>query len=210
MKQTLIQAFNSQNLSERFRNLPRRVFLDTNVLQYLQDFGEFIFDHYRENEKYLLGPRGKEITKDNRLYREVLALEKIFLGIDRTNIEFSLSEAVFKEVIDKKDSAFYRWFCDVWDHWQGVLAEYRESPFSKEAQERHEKACPDKSLLGNLSKRDREIVLDSIRFDCDALLTVDRFGDKNKQSFVYIKYQLTVLRPTDLFAILKPFQALWL
>ena len=28
------------------------MFLDTNVLQYLHDFCEYIFEHYRENDEY--------------------------------------------------------------------------------------------------------------------------------------------------------------
>lgn len=31
---------------------PGRIFLDTNALQYLQDFGEYIFEYYRESEDY--------------------------------------------------------------------------------------------------------------------------------------------------------------
>jgi hypothetical protein len=29
-----------------------RISLDTNTLQYLQDFGEYIFEHYRESDHY--------------------------------------------------------------------------------------------------------------------------------------------------------------
>lgn len=209
MKKSSTETLKAQNTTKRLEDVPWRIFLDTNVLQYIQDFGEFVFDHCREHEAYFLDSKGNKITKDNRLYYEILALEQIFLGIDRTNMEFALSETVLKEVIDKKDSAFYRWSYEVWDNWQTVVAEYEDNPFSRKAKKRYKQACHDKSLLGNLSKRDREIVLDSIRFDCDALLTVDRFADKNKQKFVYNKYTLKILTPTDLIEVLRPFQALW-
>jgi hypothetical protein len=38
---------------------PDRIFLDTNALQYLQDFGEYIFEHYRESEEYFQARKGK-------------------------------------------------------------------------------------------------------------------------------------------------------
>lgn len=81
-----------------YRLLPRRIFLDTNILQYLQDFGEFIFDHYQENNQYLISPRGKKILTGTELYKEIEALRFMLLGIDRSNIEFAVSESTFKEV----------------------------------------------------------------------------------------------------------------
>jgi len=63
--------------------------------------------------------------------------------------------------------------------------------------------------LGNRSEPDQKIVLDAIRLDCDSLLTVDKFAKDNFQHFVFEKYKLMILRPTDLIEIIKPFQALW-
>jgi len=210
MRKTLVDIFNAMDDFTKFKRLPKRIFLDTNVLQYLQDFSEYIFDNHRENENYFLSPRGKRISRNDSLYNEIVALKNVFLGIDRTNFEFALSETVFKEVAAKHDDAFYRWFCDVRAHWYSVMLAYQGHAFSKTAIERYQQASHDKSLLANLSITDRKIILDAIRFDCNALLTVDKFADKNKQIFTYTKYRLMILKPTDFIRILQPFQALYL
>jgi hypothetical protein len=90
--------------------IPKRIFIDTNTLQYLQDFGEFIFDHYQEDSGYLVSQKGKKIFKETKLYKEIEALRFLLLGIDRTNIEFAISASTFKEVQKKQDSAYTQWF----------------------------------------------------------------------------------------------------
>ena len=44
---TLIERIKAGDSVTQFSLIPGRVFLDTNILQYLQDFGEYIFEHYR-------------------------------------------------------------------------------------------------------------------------------------------------------------------
>lgn len=210
MKPKFIDNFNSQNVVSRFENLPQRIFLDTNALQYLQDFGKYIFENYRESRECFTSPKGKTISKDHPLYLQIIALHDIFININRTNLEFALSQSIFEEVIKKDDGHFIQWFYDVWDHWQSVLESYEDNPISKSAFGKYRKARIDKSLLGGLSEKDQKVVLDAIRFDCDALLTVDKFAKGNFQHFVYRKYGIMIVKPTDLFEIMKPFQALWL
>ncbi len=67
-----------------------------------------------------------------------------------------------------------------------------------------------RSSTQSRAEEDKKIVLDAIRFDCDALLTVDRFArDQNKKSYVFRNYSLMILTPVELMKILKPYQALW-
>lgn len=47
---------------------PGRIHLDTNVLQYLQNFGGYIFEHYRKSEDYFRSGnnttgKGKQLLK---------------------------------------------------------------------------------------------------------------------------------------------------
>lgn len=187
--------------------LPRRIFLDTNVLQYLQDFGEFIFDHYQENEGYLISPRGRKILTGSALYREIEALRFLLLGIDRTNVEFAVSENTFEEVKKKRDARYKQWFFEMWDYWQDILQQHKSRPPSKSAGSRLKKFDQDRSLLGRLSKADSIIIRDAIFFDCHAILTVDKFRNFHKE--INDKYKLMILRPTDFLNMIKPFQALW-
>ena len=62
---TLIEQIKARDSFSQFNSIPGRIFLDTNVLQYLQDFGEYIFEHYRESEEYFQTRKGK-IKKGTR------------------------------------------------------------------------------------------------------------------------------------------------
>jgi len=61
---TLIEQIKAWDSFTQFKSIPGRILLDTNVLQYLKDFGEYIFEHYRESEEYFQGRKGK-IKKRN-------------------------------------------------------------------------------------------------------------------------------------------------
>ncbi len=91
-----------------------------------------------------------------------------------------------------------------------MLESYEDNAISDGPFSKYKKAQIDKSLIGGLSEKDLKIVLDAVGFDCAALLTVDKFAKGNFQHFVYQKYGLMIVKPTDLIEILKPFQALWL
>lgn len=185
--------------------LPRRIFLDTNILQYLQDFGEFIFDHYQENEECLVSPKGKEISKGTPLYQEIEALRFLLLGIDRTNVELAVSGNTFKEVQRKQDSGYTRWFFEMWDYWQTILRSYKDGIASEP--DKLKRFDGDTALLGRLSKNDTAIIRDAVSFDCNAILTTDKF--RNFREEVNSKYKIMILYPTDLWGLLKPWQALW-
>jgi hypothetical protein len=58
MKPSFTDKHNAQDAKTRFDQIPGRIFLDTCALQYIQDFGEYIFDNYQEDEEYFLAPRG--------------------------------------------------------------------------------------------------------------------------------------------------------
>ncbi len=67
----------------------------------------------------------------------------------------------------------------------------------------------DNSMHGSLSEEDKKILLDALHFDCDALLTVDRFArDQNKKVFIFRNYSLMILTPLELMKITKPYQVL--
>ncbi len=207
---TLIDQIKAMDSSSQFNSFPRRIFLDTNVLQYLQDFGEYFFEHYRESEEYFKARKGK-IKKGTRLFNEIEALHDFFIGIERAYFEFALSPAVYKEVTASGNTRFVQWFHDVWGHWEAVVSEYEKGEaFSENAETNYKRAVNNNSMHGSLSVKDKKIVLDAIRFDCDALLTVDRFArDQNKKIYIFRKYRLMILTPVELMKIIKPYQALW-
>lgn len=207
---TLLEQIKAQDSFSRFNSIPGRIFLDTNVLQYLQDFGEYIFENYRENEEYFQG-RKRRIIKGTRIFNEIEALRDFFISINRAQFEMALSHAVYQEVTARGDMRFIQWFHDVWNHWEAVVSGYKNGEaFSENAETNFKRAINDNSMHGSLSEKDKNIVLDAIRFDCDALLTVDKYSrDQNKKIYVFRNYSLMILTPVDLMEIIKPYQALW-
>lgn len=204
----ILLEYKTVNMAKsEYKQLPRRIFLDTNVLQYLENFGEFIFDHYQENDECLVSTGGKEVLKDTKLYNEIEALRFLLLGIDRTNVEFAISESTFKEVQKAGKHNYTQWFFEMWDCWQNILREYENEIPPKSAELRLEKFNNDQSLLQRLSKTDSDIIRDAIFFDCNAVLTTDKF--RNLHEEINNKYGLMVLHPSDLWELLKPWQALW-
>ncbi len=188
----------------------RAGYICTFVLQFLQDFGEYIFEHYRESEEFFQTQKGK-IKKGTLLFNEIEALHAFFNGINRAHFEFALSPSVYKVVSASGDKRFVQWLHEVWDRWEAVVSEYENGEaFSENAETNYKSAVNDNSLLGSLSQEDKKIVLDAIRFDCNALLTVDRFAkDQNKKIYVFRNYSLMILTPVELMKIIKPYQALW-
>ena len=203
----MLQSTKSISNEPGYESLPRRIFLDTNILQYLQDFGEFIFDHYQEDERYLISPRGKKILTGSALYNEIEALRFLFLGIDRANIEFVVSKNTFEEVKKKQDARYKQWFFEIWDYWQNILREHEGRVPFKLAGSQLDKFDQDQSILGRLSKSDSRIIRDAIFFDCHAVLTTDKFLDLYKE--IEVKYKLMILCPTGFLKLIEPSQALW-
>jgi len=56
---TLIEQIKAQESDAQFNIIPGRIFLDTNFLSYLQDFGEYFFENYREREGYFQSRKSK-------------------------------------------------------------------------------------------------------------------------------------------------------
>ncbi|MEA2113153.1 MAG: hypothetical protein U9P63_00640 [Patescibacteria group bacterium] len=122
----LIEQIKARDSFAQFNSIPGRIFLDTNALQYLQDFGEYIFEHYRESEECFQARKGK-IKKGLGYSMRLKLFMTFFIGIERAHFEFALSSSVYKEVSASGDKSFVQWFHDVWDHWEAVVTEYENS-----------------------------------------------------------------------------------
>src|SRR4030066_1231432 len=130
LEANFISEFNKQQFQERFEKLPKRIYLDTNVVQYVSDFGEFIFDNYNENEDYFVGAKGKKIEREDFLFGQIEALRQIFITVERTPFEFAISTGVYEEIQRKNDYHLTRWFYELWDYWQTVIGEYNGNAFT--------------------------------------------------------------------------------
>jgi hypothetical protein len=190
---------------EDIENLPRRIFLDTNIVQYLADFGEFIFDNYRENEDYFETPRGKYLQSDSFLFQQILALQEIVTPVTRLPYHFVVSEKTYDEI--QKTLNYLNWFNDLWQYWQSTILECEENAFTGEGERKFQYLQKNTSLKENLSKKDFEIVCDAVKLECDAILTCDKF--RKNQLWIYQKYGILILSPSDFLILIKDFKPLW-
>jgi hypothetical protein len=185
--------------------LPRRIFLDTNIVQYLFDFGEFIFDNYSENESYLESPKGKQLHSDTFLFQQILALQEIFIPTTRLPYYFVVSKSICDEI--QKTSDYLNWFSDLWQYWQTTISEYEGNAFTGKGEEIANQLQRDNSMKNILSQADLKIVCDAVRLECDAILTCDRF--RKNQVQIHQKYGILVMSPSDFYTLMKDFKPLW-
>jgi hypothetical protein len=185
--------------SERFAALPTRIFLDTSVLQTLQDYGGFIW----ENEE---PSPDASIHRVPGGYQELDALRSIFLVNGRALFEFALSEHSLSEVAARRDSRFLQWAYDVMDHWEACLFEYGEA-FTGEG---HILAAKlDGPQFGNLSAGDRLLLRDALELECHAFLTMER-RLPTRAAHVQQEVGIHILRPSQYWELLKPWARLFL
>ena len=186
---------NGNNIDELFENLPYRIFLDSNVLQNLQKYGEFIWEGI---ETYI-----SEEDAEN-----IKALRNIFSLNFRTNFEFALSNNSIREVSDKHDGVYLQWAYDVLDHWMSCIEAYENSDaFSNNGEKILQQINDDQ--LKYLSLKDKKILFDSVILECQVFLTMDKKLWKNKKHLERM-LKIKILQPFEYWQILEPFAALWM
>ena len=180
-----------------FAALPRRVFLDSTVLQTLLDYGGCIWE-------------GEDVEENDRArtiphrVSDIYALQRIFRLIDRGGFEFAISENSLREVADKRDSRYMQWSFYVLDHWlscedEGVAA-------SEERVERTRVLDDDR--FNYLGQKDRMLLRDSLARHCDAFLTMDRRLTRNG-AHLRAHAGVVVLSPTEYWELLEPWARLF-
>ena len=182
-------------ISNDFENLPYRIFLDSNILQNLQKYGEFIWENI-------------ETSIPEKHTENIKALRNIFSLNFRASFEFALSENSIKEISDKNDRSYLQWGFDVLDHWMSCIETYEKSEaFSGEGgkilQQMNEKQ------FDYLSKKDKAVLFDAIVLECHAFLTMDEKLWKNKKH-LESKLKIKILQPFEYWEMLRSFAALWM
>lgn len=183
------------NIVKDFENLPYRIFLDSNILQNLQNYGEFIWENIQTNLPV-------------NQYDNIIALKNIFSINFRASFEFALSENSIREISDKKDKTYLQWCYDLLDHWMSCIESYENSEaFSGEGRKILQQI--NDRQFSYLSKKDKAILFDAIILECHALLTMDKKLWQNKEHLEK-KLPIKILQPFEYWEILKPYAGLWM
>lgn len=178
-----------------FEKIPYRIFLDSNILQNLQKYGEFIWENI-------------QTTLPINQSDNVIALKNIFSINFRASFEFALSENSIIEISDKKDTSYLQWGYDVLDHWMNCIDSFKNSDaFSGEGIQKLQQI--NDNQFNYLSNKDKAILFDALILECHALLTMDKKFWKNKEHLEK-NLPIKVLQPIEYWEILEPYARLWM
>jgi len=142
-------------------DMPRRIFLDSSMLQTIQDYGEFLY----ENETIL---PTDPIHRDSKGIAKLDGLRNIMKVNERALFEFAISHNSFKEVEAKGDLHYLQWAYDVLDHWLVCISESGEPCGDQQSLQAIES-----DSFNCLSVPDKVLLRDAIALDCDVFLTME-------------------------------------
>lgn len=181
-----------------FKAIPRRVFLDTNIINVLVKWGEQVFEYAELPEDI-----------DATLRKDIEALMLVFHVGSRAHWDVVVSGKTLSELSDTRDGAlrqalieYGKMLVDYQSH-QGHGA--NEQAFAADFGRR----LKDSSFVSALPDHaDRELVGHAIAFGCDAFCTCDRRSIHRKRDGLR-HLPLRILAPEEWWANIKPWAALW-
>ena len=192
-------------------DLPKLIFLDTNIVQNLHSFGEFIFNrvstHDLEKKLSTLGPG---ITADIYALADFMAL-----GV-RAGWPLAVSPGTQREFRAIQDPTKR----DALTAWEQRLADYFTGNFDQSQGETEGSSYSEttrftsiqRSRMADLLKafpdeQDQQLFIDAVERGCDVFLTMDyktiwQHRDRVKQ------FRLHVMRPVELLEYVRPWAGL--
>jgi hypothetical protein len=162
---------------DKFAALPIRLFLDSSTLQTLEDYSEYIYDNGDIDEN-------ATILRRKKGFENLEALRNIFSVLHRAsyNFELAISRNSLFEVQAKGDPYYLKWTYDILDHWTSCIDSYeRSEAFSGKGVALFESLNEMKFLY--LSNKDRLLIFDALKLECDAFLTMEEKLPKNAEHF---------------------------
>jgi len=187
-----------------FLSFPKRLFFDSCTLQYIQKYGDFIWDN-------VVPPPGDKIyTSSGGAYKELQALHDIWFTNQRNNLDFVISAASLEEVDAKGDYRYLQWAFDMLDYWQARLDEYAEYDVqSMTGRGEDWAAVLNNPSIGFLSSKDKKLIRDAVLLECDAFLTMETKLPKIANT-LREHVPLSILRPSEYWKLLKPWAPLFI
>jgi hypothetical protein len=185
-----------------FENIPRRVFLDTNVVNLALEYGEQIHN----------GADMPPIASD-RLYADVDALKAIFDTGSRAFWQFAISPLTYREVTKTKDPNRFKelenWFFEIWSYWRQFLHSADNLPSFSEAEEERLSLLSSGVLEILPDMADRVLLSDAVVYRCDAFCTRD-WSSILRHREELKPLPLKILRPSEWWELIEPRAAIWL
>lgn len=180
-------------------DIPGRVLLDTNVVNFTLDWGEAIFDG-GELPDYL----------PEQDMADILTLRDIFLTGQRAYWQIAISPKTYHEIqatLDRDRRVFLQnWFDELWIYWRGFFEEGDLSDHHADSLCR--RLVHSQFLAAIPQPSDRELIAHAIAYGCDGFCTRDRrtiVRHRHKMNGV----PLRILTPTEWWAVIAGYGGLW-
>jgi hypothetical protein len=179
--------------------IPGRVLLDTNIVNFILDWGEAIHD-------------GGSITSDisPKDVTDIQALRDIWLTGQRASWQLAISPRTYIEVSATTDpgrrAALEGWFGELWLYWREFFDQYQLSDDHADIVAHGLVHSESLAVLPDIP--DQELLAHAIAYGCDAFCTRDR------KTILRHREQLTqlpirILTPTEWWGAISPFASLW-
>lgn len=186
-------------MESNFENLPKRIFLDSSVLQTLGKYGEFIYDVGELDDEF-------RILRTPNGLKNLNALRDIIVVAQRANFKFALSENSMNEVVEKMDFRYTRWAYEMLGYWKDCMNNEDDSLFSGRGRRILEKIKEEE--FGYLGIKDKLLIFDAVLLECDAFLTMEEKLKTNAEN-IQRRLVLRILRPFEYWEILQPWASLF-
>jgi len=180
-------------------DIPGRVLLDTNVVNFILDWGEAIHDG---------GEIPPQVSAQDA--EDILALRDIWLTGQRASWQLAISPLTYDEVSATTDpvrrAALEGWFGELWLYWRELFDQYQLSDDHADSLARQ--LVPSDILAALPDLPDRALLAHAIAYKCDAFCTRDRktiLRHRDKLTLVPIR----VLTPTEWWAAVSGYAGLW-
>jgi len=188
--------------TDSFYSIPRRVFLDTSVVNLALDYGEQIHNGCEI-------PEGLSV----RVQRDVEALKGIFTTGERAFWQLAISPQTYREVTNTNDSGrvhqLERWFFELWHCWREIVTAMDNLPSFIEAEETRISLLASGRLEALPQLSDRILLCDAVVYRCDAFCTRDwQTILKHRDSLKDIPLRL--ITPTEWWEEILPWAATWI
>ena len=191
-----------ETLQMGLRDVPRRIFLDTCVVNFMLDYAEQIHDG-----------APAPVAAAERVVRDVEALHHIMLVGQRAIWQLAISPCTYQEIAatrnERRRHQLQMWFADLWQYWTDVIHETNYLPRFVEAEDTRVRAIADGSLDVLADTADRVLVSDAIVYRCELFCTRD-WTTILKHRADLKGLPLGIVTPVEWWSKIQPYARLWL
>jgi hypothetical protein len=174
--------------------IPKRVFLDTCVVNLILEFGENIHENVEIPE-----------STSARQIADVEALRYIFMTGQRASWQLAISPTTYNEVMATLDTVRRRdlqsWFTEIWDYWESTH-------MTSELQNASHLLAFARKLAVLADRNDRRLMLEAICYGCDAFCTRD-WSTILKYRTDLLDLPIRILTPNEWWLLIRPWANLW-